>query len=337
MIVSNMEKRIPIAKMLSFGILPSPLKKLIYRLQGNHIGHNVHLSIGSVIDCRSKFSIGDDSKLGFFTSIVADQFDMGKRSNIRSVALINAYKVKIGNDVTISETAIIRAGHKSQYSELIVDDLVHIFPSTTIDPSRCVHLKQECAVGPQCSIFTHGSYKNILEGYPVTYGNVEIGERVELTYNVFVAPGVIIGDDVIIAYGSYVNKNIPAGVLAGGCPAQIKREKDDFIKVPSFDEKVGLMRHILNEFSEYQLSVGFIENYSNEIDCWRFQKKKHCYELKLDTSRSQNFQLILKDSREHTCIKFNLYDYLCDAPSSDMAQQLRRFLSRYGVRFIVKE
>ena len=38
--------------------------------------------------------------------------------------------------------------------------------------------------------------------------------------------GVIIGKDSVIAAGSVVTKNIPAGVLAGGMPAKIIRRLD---------------------------------------------------------------------------------------------------------------
>jgi len=304
-----MNNRIPLRKMLTVGLLPGCLKKALYRLQGNHIGKHVRLSLGSVVTCKNKFSIGDRSQIGYFTSISGHSVQIGHDSKIRSAVIINADNIHIGNDVTISETAILRAGHLSERSSLVIDDLVHIFPATTIDPSRLVHLKEECAVGPGCSIFTHGSYKDALNGYPVNYGDVIIGERVELTYNVFVAPGVTIGNDTVVGYGSYVNHDLPANVLAAGLPAVIKRRKEQFAPSPSEEEKKKILEDILSEFKNH-LSYKNIPFSEEQI------------------SLAGTDEIIVNGTS-----RFNLQTRRC-VPSDDLlVSTLRRFLSRYGIRF----
>lgn len=308
-----MSNRLPLAKMLTFGLLPGCIKKFIYRLAGNHIGRHVKIHIGAVIVGRNKFSIGDNTKIGFFSSISGHNICIGKRCKIRSAVIINATNIHIGNDVTISETAIIRAGHLSEKSQITIDDWVHIFPHTTLDPSRSIHLHEECAVGPGCSIFTHGSYKNILEGYPVTYGDATIGKRVELTYNVFVAPGVTIGDDAVIAYGSYVNCDIPSEVLAAGCPAKVKRTKEQFAPTPSEEKKAEILKGIQKDFEDY---LSFIV-------------LKHCP----DDIRLKGTSEIVVENNYH----FDLINYHCDNPKSRLSKELHRFLSRYGIRFKITE
>lgn len=303
-----MGNRLPLVKMLTFGLLPSCLKKAIYRLKGNKIDKHVRLHWGSVIVCPEKFHVGSYTEVGYFTSIIGRNIDIGHHTNIRSAVIINATNITIGNDVTISETAIIRAGHLSAQSKLTIDDLVHVFPHTTIDPSRRIHLGEECAVGPGCSIFTHGSYKSILDGYPVTYGDVTIGKRVELTYNVFVAPGVTVGDDAIVAYGSYVNRDIPAATLAAGTPAAVKRTKEQFAPTPSDEDKASMLNNIMSEFNEH---CSFIGLDAKDTD------------IKLDGTKT-----ITADG----CI-FDIENHTCSAPKSALAKELRRFLSRYGIRF----
>lgn len=308
-----MSKRLPIVKMLTFGLLPSCIKKFCYRIQGNKIGQHVKLRTGSIIQSNMAFSIGDDTEVGFFTSVTGNTVQIGKRCNLRSAVVVNVPKVIIGNDVTISETAVIRAGHLSSKSELIVDDLVHIFPHTIIDPSHRVHLAEECAVGPGCSIFTHGSYKNILDGYPVSYGDVSIGRRVELTYNVFVAPGVSIGDDTIVAYGSFVNKDLPAKVLAAGLPAVVKRTKDQFAPEPTSEEKKAILNGVVSDFKEYLSFVG-LKTTPNAI-------------------QQEGEGVVIVDG----VYKFDVFNHHCDKPSSVLAQECRRFFSRYGIRFKIEE
>lgn len=308
-----MSNRLPIAKMLTFGLLPSCVKKLCYRIQGNKIGRHVNLHLGAVVQSKETFTIGDDTELGFFTSVTGNTVQIGKRCNLRSAVVVNVPKVIIGNDVTISETAIIRAGHPSNKSELVIDDLVHVFPHTTIDPSQRIHLGEECAVGPGCGIFTHGSYKNILEGYPVNYGEVNVGRRVELTYNVFVAPGVSIGDDTIVAYGSFVNKDLPAKVLAAGLPAVVKRTKDQFAPEPTSEEKKAILNGVVSDFKEYLSFVG-LKTTPNAI-------------------QQEGEGVVIVDG----VYKFDVFNHHCDKPSSVLAQECRRFFSRYGIRFKIEE
>lgn len=52
---------------------------------------------------------------------------------------------------------------------------------------------------------------------------VTIGDRVWVGANVVILPGVVIGDDTVVAAGSVVVSNLPPGVLAAGSPAVVKR------------------------------------------------------------------------------------------------------------------
>jgi len=53
-----------------------------------------------------------------------------------------------------------------------------------------------------------------------------IGDRVWLAANVLVLRGVTIGDDVVVAAGSVVSRDLPARVLAAGTPARPIRPID---------------------------------------------------------------------------------------------------------------
>jgi maltose O-acetyltransferase len=47
--------------------------------------------------------------------------------------------------------------------------------------------------------------------------------------NVTIIPGVTIGDEVVIATGAVVTKDVPSRVLVGGCPAKILKDLNGLI------------------------------------------------------------------------------------------------------------
>ena len=58
----------------------------------------------------------------------------------------------------------------------------------------------------------------------LTSAPITLGDNVWLGANVTVAGGVTIGEGSIIGAGSVVTKDIPAGVIAAGCPCKVIRE-----------------------------------------------------------------------------------------------------------------
>jgi len=60
-------------------------------------------------------------------------------------------------------------------------------------------------------------------------GRVKIGNNVFIGAGAVVLPGVTIGDNVIVAANSCVNRSIPSGEVWGGCPAKKICGIDEFI------------------------------------------------------------------------------------------------------------
>jgi acetyltransferase-like isoleucine patch superfamily enzyme len=57
---------------------------------------------------------------------------------------------------------------------------------------------------------------------------IKIGNNVWLGMGVVVLPGITIGDNVIVAANSVVNKDLPSNVIAGGAPCKILKDKDAY-------------------------------------------------------------------------------------------------------------
>ena len=66
-------------------------------------------------------------------------------------------------------------------------------------------------------------------GEPIT-----IADNVWLGGGVIVCPGVTIGQDTVVGAGAVVTQNLPAGVVATGVPARVRRQisEEDRVEVP---------------------------------------------------------------------------------------------------------
>lgn len=80
------------------------------------------------------------------------------------------------------------------------------------------------------NIFTHGGGWILRNEYPEydSFGKVIIGNNVYIGNNAMIMPGITIGDNVIVAAGSVVTKNVPNNVVVGGNPARIIESIDDY-------------------------------------------------------------------------------------------------------------
>ncbi len=108
------------------------------------------------------------------------------------------------------------------------------------DSSAFEELKKCFRVAPDDMVLTAPVYFD--HGDRVSFGNhfyantgltildenyVTFGDNVWMGGGVIINPGVSIGDDVVIASGSVVVKDVPSHVIIGGNPAHIIREITD--------------------------------------------------------------------------------------------------------------
>lgn len=130
-------------------------------------------------------------------------------------------------------------------------DYVFIGKSILIRNRKNLNLGSRCAIGSDSKIYNYSPITigddfmaasglcintgghNILTMEPIT-NPVTIGDRVWCGMNVTILGGVEIGDDVVIAAGAIVTKNVPSNTVVAGIPAkrikEIKREISEFYR-----------------------------------------------------------------------------------------------------------
>lgn len=155
--------------------------------------------------------------------IECDDLTIGDGTIIRAHAELYGRKIVLGRDSFIDEYSVIGGG-SAEVGEFIAGDWCMTGMFSQVNISRAVHVGDELGLGIAARVFTHGAWLSEWDGFPAAFAPVTIGHRVWLPTDVNVLQGVTIGDDVVVAAGSVVNKDLPSGCFAGGTPAKVIRE-----------------------------------------------------------------------------------------------------------------
>lgn len=150
---------------------------------------------------------------------------IGAYSTVHENVTIEGRDIEIGQEAWILPGAIIGGGSCfERQSSLRAGHFLHMGRDSFINTARPVRIGSEVGLGTGTKLYTHGAYLSALDGFPVAFGEVTLGDRVWLPGAV-VNPGVSIGSDVVVGVGSVVTRDIPPGSLAGGIPAKVLRER----------------------------------------------------------------------------------------------------------------
>lgn len=241
--------RIPIKDMVLPGALPSRLQRAIFRRRGYQIASDVELAPGVVIDA-DEVSIASGVRLGLGCVLRGKSIVIGRRATVGAFCIFEGRDIAIGEDTVVREQVFV-GGPLLPDSRLVLGRRVRVFQMCFLNPSRPLTIGDDTGVGGRSSIFTHGSWQPVLDGYPVVFEPVDIGRNVWLPWHVFILPGVSIGDNATIGAGSVINRSIPAGVLAAGVPAKVLREADQWPRTIDDGQRWTICRQVTALMAEY--------------------------------------------------------------------------------------
>lgn len=122
------------------------------------------------------------------------------------------------------EYPIIEEGKMTKYNWLVrnkeglsLGKHTDIGAFTYINAGEGVIIEDEVQIGSHCSIYSISTIDN-KKGRVVLKKNCKIGSHS------VIMPGVTIGENSIIGAFSFINKDIPANVIAFGIPAKIQKK-----------------------------------------------------------------------------------------------------------------
>jgi acetyltransferase-like isoleucine patch superfamily enzyme len=192
-----------------------------------NIGKNVKISDDVEIIC-DKLIIGDGSVLTGNTRILCKECSIGDNNFLNSIWIESALnagntKIEIGNENLILQ-------------------------NTRLNCNEYLKIGNDVNIGQNVSIWTHASSMNVMEGYPFTKAPVSIGSHVWITAETTILPGVKIGSNIIIGNKSIVNRDLPSGCFAAGCPVKIIKEQV-YPKKLDIQQKKTIIQQCIEEYT----------------------------------------------------------------------------------------
>ncbi len=353
------KERLPLKEIITIGLLPGPIKKLIYRFKGYKIGRKVSLGLGSVI-CGENVSVGNHAKIGFFTIIRGKSIAIGPHVSIGALTFLDTPHVEIGEGSKINEQVFV-GGLQFPDSRFVLGKNCQVMQLSFINPARSIIVGDDTGIGGHSLIFGHTSWLSRFEGYPVEFDSIEIGNSVSISWRVFLLPGTKIGDGAVIGANSLVHRTIPPRCLAVGFPARVVSKHPDFPQEVSEEEKEKILKNIVAEMVQYfrDSSLRCEEKddsylvyrqsgnfFFRKRTTWSFTVKYDAMKIQ-DTARFKgNHSVILslrtvpaevrRKLNERYIMWIDIEKKERSSFSNDLGEEIALYLTRYGVRLFRK-
>jgi len=189
------------------------------------LGRDVSIGDGTRIS-GGRIVIQDLSRVGRNVEIhVDDELVLGRNSKVGDFSIIRGRKIHTAREFYANHHAEIGGGSCFEgSSQLEIGYWFHIGSFAIVNTAMAVRIGNEVGLGRMTNIYTHGAYLSEIDGFPVQFAPVTIGDRVWIP-SATVNPGVSIGDDVVIGAGSVVTHDIPSGSLAMGVPCRVVKAR----------------------------------------------------------------------------------------------------------------
>lgn len=180
---------------------------------------------------------------------VLDRLQIGAHGTVGERCEISGRDVRIGQELWMLPGAKIGGGSAfERTSRLEAGHYLHLGVDTLINTARPVTIGHEVGLGTRTSLYTHGAYPSRLQGFPVAFEGIEIGDF-SWVPGAIINPGVTIGRCCVIGVNSLVTSSIPSGALAAGSPAKVIRE-DAYPRPLSGDRLLSFYAEFLAHYAE---------------------------------------------------------------------------------------
>jgi acetyltransferase-like isoleucine patch superfamily enzyme len=277
---------------------------------------------------------------------VNKQLRIGANGTINEQCEISGVDIVIGREFRMLPQAKIGGGSAFEvHSRLRLGNWCHVGMRCMLNTARPITIGDDVGLGTSTCLYTHGAYASALDGKPVAFGPISIGDRTWIP-GAIVNPSVSIGRDCVIGVGSVVSRNIPDGSLAAGTPARIIRE-NAYPKPFSESQRSEFCLDFLKTFADicsdrWQVSQTSLNDTSISL---AVDNTVVGYASRLDSQHLAQWdtgvgtvvltgQLMLNeaDIPSHVTV-IELLAKRITGPATPVSERLINQLRRYGIRF----
>ena len=240
-------------------------------------------------------------KFGDNVSIKCEKVTIGKYSRIGNNVKIQCKELEIGEHLFMADGVEIgRGGCTGPRSNVRIGNGVGIFENTVINPSEPVEIGDNCGIGGDVMIWTHGAWLDVTKGFPAEFGPVKIGKDVWLPARSIVLPNVTIGNNVVIGINSIINRSLPDGCFAAGSPCKVIKE-NVYPKKLSGAELSEIAWDIINDWKKIinDKGVTAVEvEYLNEKINLNYNRRSTIYNI-IDKTMEGESNWVSEDFRDY--------------------------------------
>jgi acetyltransferase-like isoleucine patch superfamily enzyme len=292
--------------MLAF-FFPSPWNVWIHRLYGAQIGPYVTIHPGVLL--------------------LVDHLEIGQESKMRLGTFINCSGLTVGRKCLFGYFLIVKG-----LSELKTGDACTIGPKTMINCDMPVTLGYYCGIGPGCTLFTHGSFLPVTEGYKTHFGPITLKDKSWINMNSTVGPSVTIGSGSIAMPGSILLENVERGKIVAGDPAKF-RVLPQFKNFKIKNDLEAFARSVLDEYRDWANQYNSASFVIEDDDLVLKQPDK-----RVVINKKGYIQLLTRPNDKAVGMFFNLHDLTTDSLRNPDKRAIDEYLRLYyGLIFLPVE
>jgi acetyltransferase-like isoleucine patch superfamily enzyme len=179
---------------------------------------------------------------------VVDLLRVGAHGTVNESCEIGGRRISIGQELWMLPTAKIGGGSAYETpSRLDIGHFAHLGVQTLVNTARPVTIGHEVGLGTRTSLYTHGAYPSRLQGFPVSFDGIEIGDFSWIP-GATINPGVRIGRNCVVGVNSLVTTSLPDGCLAAGTPAKVIKE-DAYPRPFGPDKRAAFFAEFLERYA----------------------------------------------------------------------------------------
>lgn len=285
---------------------PSPVNIWLHRLAGARIERKAFIHPGVLLLAKN-IEIGAHTKIRFGTFVHVRSFHVGQKCLLGYFIIVKGL------------------------TDLSVGDACTIGPKTMINCDCPVTLGYYCGIGPGCTLFTHGSFLPVTEGYRVTFGPIEMKSKSWVTMSSTVGPGVTIGEGTNVMPGTVLVQSVGAHRLVSGNPAKL-------VNIPMFLNRKKNLRldevahEILTEYCNWCKQFDAIRPCVQDGQL-RLPYKNESVTVTIDGGG--DIDLLTEKNATRNGMYFNLADLTTDNQHHPVKVKLEEYMRLYyGLTFI---